>query len=267
MQITRVKWWWRGKQKSLLKSYPTSTHSNTLQMFKHFNNQRQTCYISLYHDLNKPKWRMWSQKTHLATVTVCRLGDDDVVWPQHPWTNWTALWTQLNVGINSSGGISAHAALSMQPAHISSWQHTTRTPAGGKVQWEQSPWSWELTTSTTTSWLWLSTSYTRRHNTHTVTSLEAQTHAHPLSHTASTIDSRFNLSRHHWALLNCFPTNQGHYCASCRKKWGPCSNRHVPLWQTPNEVTLLTAAHRPSWGVGCSNCTQHSADDVATEWL
>jgi len=132
-------------------------------MFKHFNYQRQTCYISLYHDLNKPKWRMWSQKTHLATVTVCQLGDDHVVWPQHPWTNWTALWTQLNVGINSSGGISAHAALSMQPAHISSWQHTTRTPAGGKVQWEQSPWSWELTTSTTTSWLWLSTSYTRRH--------------------------------------------------------------------------------------------------------
>jgi len=29
----------------------------------------------------------------------------------------------------------------------------------------------------------------------------------------------FDLTRHYWALLNCFRTNQCH-CASCRKKWG-----------------------------------------------
>jgi len=47
------------------------------------------------------------------------------------------------------------------------------------------------------------------------------------------------------------------------KEVGPCSNRHVPFWQTPN-VTLSTAAHSPSWR-GLQRL--HSADDVATAWL
>jgi len=46
-----------------------------------------------------------------------------------------------------------------------------------------------------------------------------------------------NVSACYSALLNHFWTNQGH-CASCQKKCGlACSNRHVPLWQMPNDVT------------------------------
>ena len=63
-----------------------------------------------------------------------------------------------------------------------------------------------------------------------------------------------DLPRRYWALLNCFQTKEGH-CASCQKKWGLAAT-DVPLWQMPNDVTLSTAAHRPSWRVGGSDCTQ-----------
>jgi len=55
--------------------------------------------------------------------------------------------------------------------------------------------------------------------------------------------------------------------ATCNwsKEVGPCSNRHVPLWQTPNDVTYCqTAVHSPSWR-GLQRL--HSADDVAAKWL
>jgi len=48
----------------------------------------------------------------------------------------------------------------------------------------------------------------------------------------------FGTPTHYWVLLNHFWNNQGH-CAVCilSKEVGPCSNWHVPLWQTPNDVT------------------------------
>jgi len=37
---------------------------------------------------------------------------------------------------------------------------------------------------------------------------------------------------------------------------GPCSNRYLSLLQMPNQVILSSATHRPSWRMGCSDCTQ-----------
>jgi len=65
----------------------------------------------------------------------------------------------------------------------------------------------------------------------------------------------FDLLRHYWAFRNHFQANQG-LCASCQKKWGPCSTWHVPLWQTPNDVTYCQQLPTVQAGGGCSDCTQ-----------
>jgi len=50
------------------------------------------------------------------------------------------------------------------------------------------------------------------------------------------------------------------------KEVGPCSNRHVPLWQMPNDVIYCQQLPTVQAGGGCSDCTQLMSD-VAAEWL
>jgi len=40
------------------------------------------------------------------------------------------------------------------------------------------------------------------------------------------------------------------------KRTGPCSNRHVPLWQMPNNVTYCQQLPTVQAGGSCSDCTQ-----------
>ena len=65
----------------------------------------------------------------------------------------------------------------------------------------------------------------------------------------------FDLSRHHWSLLYHFRTNQGH-CASCWKKWALQQPTFALVTNAKRCHILSTAAHRPSWRVGCSDYTQ-----------
>ena len=64
----------------------------------------------------------------------------------------------------------------------------------------------------------------------------------------------FDLTTRYWALLNRFQTNQG--TVHPVEKVLPCSNWRAIVSNAKLCHILSTAAHRPSWRVGCSNCTQ-----------
>jgi len=65
----------------------------------------------------------------------------------------------------------------------------------------------------------------------------------------------FDLSSHQWTLLNRFRTKQGN-CESCQKS-GALQQPTFALVANAKRCHILsTAAHRPSWRVGCSDCTQ-----------
>jgi len=67
----------------------------------------------------------------------------------------------------------------------------------------------------------------------------------------------FNLSGHHWTLLNCFKTSQSH-CASCWKKWGFAAANICPCGKSWMMSHFMSSRedHRPRWRVDCRDCTQ-----------
>jgi len=74
----------------------------------------------------------------------------------------------------------------------------------------------------------------------------------------------FDVSRSHWALLNCFQTNQGH-CAYCRKKSGLAAIDMCPCGRCQMRSHIVNSCPQTKLEGGLQRL--HSADDVDTEWL
>jgi len=74
----------------------------------------------------------------------------------------------------------------------------------------------------------------------------------------------FNLPRRHWALLNRFPTNQGH-CASCWKNWGLAATDICPCGKRQTMSHIVNSCPQTKLEGGLQRL--HPADDDDTEWL
>jgi len=74
----------------------------------------------------------------------------------------------------------------------------------------------------------------------------------------------FDVSRSHWALLNCFQTNQGH-CAYCQKKSGLAAIDMCPCGRCQMRSHIVNSC--PQTKLEGELQRLHSADDVDTEWL